>query len=292
MEYCVVKNLDVGAVTWAKLFCEQAERYGWGVVDTPCSGNTYRLFLGDTISKEVLCMDGLNIYLLAAFEGSSSEISNIESTDVTLLPSRSELRKVRQVIPGLEIRKLLVNGFPVNTQELLRLRLPFGEKGEKSVCFAGETRPEKNPELEIAVARRLVKEGFSCIHMSPFAVSYKEELANAGVSVMEYVQHSLYINMLTNYRFIVNTSLRESLWISGIEGAILGGIPIAPNHESSGLTEWCPNHLLYNYSSPIEDILKKVTRIREADAIPLSIFSWYDSSQYFKRLCEHLVTIK
>ena len=213
----VVPNLNIREVTWAPAYCRAAENNGLRVTNQPSKMESRRVFIGDIIPSELLADSQVAIYLLAAIECLQVEKENILNTHLSLLASTAELTKASDYFGDTGSEKLFVAGFPINVAELEKYYISWDKKIRNSVCFLGETRPIKNPSLELEIIRKLHARGYHCFHLSPRGVSISDELKALGCQVIEGISGDAYFRMASQFQYVVNTSYSESLYISGIE---------------------------------------------------------------------------
>jgi hypothetical protein len=278
----LVKNLNTDDVTWALSFQQSALEAGFKVSDSTYTISHIKLFIGDVITPEMIADNALNIYFCAAIEGLEEERRSIGLTDVTLLASSQELSKAARYFPEYDSSKYLVNGFPVQVSKIKKMASDWSEKKPKSVCFLGETRPEKNPEFELRLILELTQQGYRCAHLSPAAISISDKLQDLGCEVVENIRGAKYLAKADEFQFAINTSHRESLFISGIEAHALGAVPIMPNMPTSGYFDWCPEELMYEPDN-IGQVIQLISELSESNRPQLNI-DWYDEQQYFSRL--------
>lgn len=282
----VIPNLNLQEVTWAQAYCAAAKESGLKVINYPTKNESRRVFLGDVIPSELLAYSQVAVYLLAAVEGFQVEKENIFNTQLSLLASSAERERINTYFGHIDSDKLFVAGFPIKVTELEKYFVPWDKKIKKSVCFLGETRPIKNPSLELEIIKKLRERNYQCFHLSPRGVSISDELKTLGCQVIEGIRGNTYFQTASHFQYVVNTSHSESLYISGIEASIMGAVPIVPSQTHSGFSDWCPPVLMYDYPSADS----AVDLIGSVDGLvrPFINYRWYNQNAYFKRIVERV----
>jgi hypothetical protein len=282
----IIHNLDVDKVTWASTYCDNARSVGLRTSESVNSGDISAVFIGDRIGYRQLAYLKRSGYFLGACEGDSLERENIINTDATFLVSSTEKTKIKYLLGDPAPDKLNVAGFPVDITLLQGYTKKWGEKLDRSVCFLGETRPEKNPEFELEVAGLLMESGYQCFHFSPTEISYGEKLSRLGVKVVEGLRGEDYYKNASLMQYAVCCSHRESLYVSGIEVAIMGSVPILPHNEESGYVDWCPRELMYDYPIP-ESVLYLIGNVGD-DKKGVINTDFYNKNSYFDRIKQEM----
>lgn len=288
----VVTNIDVKNVTWARSYLDSASRAGIEIVDPLSYKPGSHIYIGDNIPPVNRFTGDKNYYFLAASSLPPSdsptaddveiELNNIQRTDATLLVSNAEKQKINRVYPEVS-GKLVVNGFPVDIDRIMRHR---SEKVPKTVCFLGQSREIKNPDFEIELVQELVRSGFECFHSSPSTLTRRKDLEKVGCYTYENIRGRRYFKLVSSCQYYISTSKYESLGVSGIEASLLGCVAITP--RNTGQADWCPPAQTYeNYDS------KEVVDIVRSRPVPEvnPKLDWYHPIQYFKRV-RSLTSIK
>jgi len=283
-EPVIIHNLDLDRVTWAITYCTNARKAGMKTSSSVGPEDKSAVFIGDDIALDQLACLKRSGYFMGACEGGEQERDNILNTDVTFLVSSTEVAKVNRLLGISDTDKLTVTGFPIDVGLLERYATRWEDKIDRSVCFLGETRPEKNPEFELEVAKLLIQSGYNCYHFSPTYVSLSDRLSDLGVTVVEELRGNQYYNRAALMQYVVCCSKRESLYVSGIETAVMGSVPIVPNNQESGYVDWCPRELMYDY--PIAESVLYLIRHFGADKVGVVNTDYYHNSSYFDRLRE------
>ncbi len=278
----IIDNLDIDQVTWARSYCNAANEEGLVVRSMPVESDAVCVFIGDVIDQEMLSKSKASVYMLAAVEGTAIEQQNIYNTTHTIVPSKSETVKLQRHFPDIQLCKVSIQGFPINIERIRKFAQPWKNKKLKSVCFLGETREIKNPQMEVEVIKRLKRMGFSCTHLSPTTISFKDQLQQEGCITIEGIRGTPYYQEVAATQFVINTSISESLYVSGIEAFLLGTIPILPNQDHSGFSDWSPVSVMYDYPS-IDHICNLVEKLSIGNC-PQANLDWYSQRQYFNRL--------
>jgi len=281
-EPVIVHNLDLNKVTWATTYCRNAHEFGLKTAASVGTDDKSAVFIGDNIDHRQLIRLEKSGYFLGACEGGEQERDNIINTNVTFLVSSTERLKVNRLLGLSDVNKLTIAGFPVNLELLHGYATRWEDKIDKSVCFLGETRPEKNPEFELEVAKLLTLNGFRCFHFSPTKVSVFDRLTKRGVEVVEGLRGDEYYKRVSLMQYVVCCSERESLYVSGIETAAMGSVPVLPRNQESGYVDWCPPEQMYEY--PIaESVLYAIKQLGSSEVGKVDV-SYYSHKNYFKRL--------
>jgi hypothetical protein len=158
----------------------------------------------------------------------------------------------------------------------------------KTVGFVGRTDADKGVDLELLIATDLAKMGMKILHLSSWPNTRAEELVRAGVEVCDNLKRHEYLGRLASLGCVVNTSPRESLFVSGIEATRLGIPVFAPRVIESGITDWNNPEFLYDPS----DIQGAAGIISEASGISdISIpdVSRYSAANYVERVRNHIM---
>lgn len=241
----VVVNLDQERVSWVNAFMRNAKGQTLTCGPTVAPNADFNLFLGDNIPWDSIDTGETNvIYFLAATALNpalpanrvlqSIELENISRAAMTLVPSHSERGLVALAAPGIDLKKIQVVGFPVNTNQ----PIGPGAAEQPSVCLISDLSPVKNPEFEVRLVDYLQAKGFVVGHFLTTANPPKSLVQQLSCTVYERMPHQQYIEALGQYDYYISVSHYESLCVSGIEAALAGCIPLCPSH--SGFLDWCP----------------------------------------------------
>ena len=235
---------------------------------------------------DVYKRQALGLYFLAACEALTSEHTSMLLTGATIVPSSQTLRQVAQAFPDIDPSRLHILGFPLDLDRLATFALEWKKKEPNSVIFLGETRPEKQPDLEVNIAKKLIDLGYTCYHSSPTKVSIRSQLEDIGVQVIEDIQGEDYLKLLARMQYVVCTSSHESLYVSGIEGTALGAQVILPNNPDAGYMDWCVRENLYN-PDDVQSAVERIQATREdKNGEPLGAIQQYDRAHFFNRIIE------
>lgn len=264
-EFSVVANLSRTDVTWADTYCKAMKRCGVQVSGAVSrNGAEGRLFIGDRLDGVVGNAAGKTMYFLAAVEGTKQEQDNVAHMRWTTTVSPQERERAVRLL-GADPARVSVEGFPLPIERLQALSRFIPRQDARSVCFLGRMMPDKGQNLELELAAGLVSAGFSVLHMSNGHVGGADELRRRGVRVVEGVSGVRYHTLLAGCRGAVNTSPRESLFVSGMEAAALGVMVLAPDVPESGIRAWNRPECLY----PADDAQIALEHILTLLASPL-----------------------
>lgn len=238
----VVPNLDVARVSWASGFCASAEK-GGAQITSPAEVPQHapRLYIGDEIDWNLTNPDNMG-YFLAAADGVPRERDNVEHSGVTLTPSVADMGRAKCLLGAT---RTFAEGFPIDLEELDGVAQDAGAHNY-SVGFVGRTDADKGLELELQLVRRLSALGIKIIHLSSTANTIKDQLSRYGVEVAEHLTRSAYLGQLAALGCVINTSPRESLFVSGIEASRMGVPVLAPRVSESGIADWNLPSRFYN----------------------------------------------
>ena len=278
----IVKNLNMDQVSWSRTFCDSAEYEGIRVVESPVDDYQNRLFIGDTISSRMLGKRACNIYFLAAVDGTDEEHDNILKTTYTTTVSNAEKERVMRIFPDVDHNKIEVDGFPVDLNTIAGMADMQLDKIDRSVCFLGRTDADKGIGMELGLTECLSADGYSVFHLTPHAASARLELERAGSQVIEQLRGEDYLKLLSRMNCVVNTSPRESLFVSGIEAAALDIPVIAPDVADSGIWDWNDPENFYQ-AEDTDDAIKAIRRVCKKDTVSAVTIDQYQPFRYFDR---------
>lgn len=286
----IVENFWGAKISWADTYTDAASRSGFDILQTT-SNDTYgdKIFLGDKLPVQ-LGANGIHLYFLAAADGTDTERESSLRTDGVTTVSNAEKSRLLATFPDIEAWRVSVDGFPVYNEDVydtITRRNTMSQVG--SVAFLGRAVAEKGPLLEIKLAKELVRSGLRVLHMSNTVVPIANELQNAGVRVYENIQGEAYLQRLADVGAVINTSPRESLFVSGIEASVLGVPVFAPDNAESGIWDW--NIIERKYDAA--DINSTVDMVRDTLAqktteISIPDVSRYESAHYFKDIAQRM----
>lgn len=296
MEKCerlvVVKNFDGSSVTWSDSFCDSAKLFNCEVVDSIADIEKLDnyIFLGDKIPKN-LGKIGCSIYFLAAADRTQQEYENVIATSHTTTVSNSEKTAILDKFPNINSNKISVDGFPINLELLNTVKKSIKLKMKKSVCFLGRTDSDKGPHEELIAVEALKRLGYSVFHLANCKISIYNELSKLGAIAVENLNGLKYLNLLATMGCVVNTSPRESLFVSGLEATGLGLPIIAPSIVNSGINDWNLPNRFYR-SGDIYNLLDIVREIELSNNIIIPSIDKYDHKAYFNRQNDHFIDIR
>lgn len=281
----VVANLDRAQVSWANGFCNAVETAGAEVVNRPWySANATVLYIGDSIDWTSIGAEQRAGYFLAAADGTDVEDMNIRNARLTTTVSQAEKSRAEHLFGT---KTLAVDGFPINFMELNGVRRSAEQRTIPTVGFIGRTDKDKGPELELAIADIARKLGAEVVHISNMTNELRPELEEIGVKVYERVTRAEYLGRLANLGCVINTSPRESLYVSGIEASYFGVPVIAPDVEGSGIADWNPKERFFDGSKP-EEAANIAVALAAAKAVDTPDVSRYAAEPYVQRVLERL----
>jgi glycosyltransferase involved in cell wall biosynthesis len=231
----IVTNLDTNRVSWAEGFCSAAKAGGAEVSRDIMTDGTPQLLIGDEIDWERTATNN-TAYFLAATDGTQCETENVWRSQFTTTVSRAEKIRTERFFDATD--HIFVDGFPLNTAELDTFRIHRKIHSLPTIGFIGRSDADKGPERELLVAAHLKKLGVNVIHISNTMNALTPFLEQLGVEVYQQVSREEYLSRLATLGCVVNTSPRESLFVSGLEAASLGVPVIAPRVSESGITDW------------------------------------------------------
>jgi glycosyltransferase involved in cell wall biosynthesis len=282
----VVKNLGTN-VSWSKSYIEAAEKTGCRITSTiDASSPENRIYIGDSIDYRSLGERACNICFLAAADCTEQEHDNILMTNHTTTVSQAEKARITGIFQDINETKITVDGFPVDVDSLELIKSLGAEKIEKSVCFLGRSDADKGPSLEIEMARLLREQDYKVFHLSPCKISIADELISLGVNVFEGITGRPYLKLLSRMGCVINTSPRESLFVSGIEASVLGVPVIAPNAIGSGIADWNKPEYFYSFGDSQSAVNLVKQFMGQHNILPdLDRFS---AEKYFERINRHI----
>ncbi len=281
----VIENFNGARVSWADLYVRNAQLIGYDVQKTTTSETVgHKIFLGDTLPGQ-MGYGGLNLYFLAAADGTENEYVSARRTDAVTTVSSAEKRRLLNAFPDLDPRTISVDGFPVYNQKQIVSALRGTEKSTKdSVAFVGRTDSDKGLELELAIAEELRRAHILTAHLSAGRNMIAHELTSLDVVVKEGLSGDAYLGALSEYGAVVNTSPRESLYVSGIEATALGLPVFSPNATDSGIRDWNLDDRFYN-PRDIKGAVAAISETLEAGVeLSLPDVSRYSVGAYFDRI--------
>lgn len=279
----VVANLDRARVSWANSFCDAVDQAGARVVDTLCDTDSPHLFIGDNIPWVNDRRERRTCYFLAAVDGTEEEAINIENTGTTSTVSRAEKSRAYHFFGDDSV---YVDGFPMNLLEL-------DEIDETRQCqvprigFVGRSDRDKGPELELQIASIARKMGAEVVHISNTMNDLAPNLRQIGAEVFKPTSRREYLGKLATLGCVVNTSPRESLYVSGLEASRLGVPVIAPRVEDSGISDWNFDERFFDINNP-EEATDLAATLAVAKCVDVPDISRYAATAYVKRILANL----
>lgn len=279
----VVTNLEVSQVSWAAGFCNSAYSAGATIV-TPeqAPANVPKLYIGDEVPWDQIHDPGLTGYFLAAVDGTAQEQINVERAAMTTTPSMADYERAQRMLAG---SRVFVDGFPLNLAELDLVRSNVIKHQKGRVGFVGRTDIDKGVDAELALAAVLKKRGIQAVHLSSASNTISAELTALGVEVLENLTREQYLGRLAYLGCVVNTSPRESLFVSGLEASRLGVPVVAPLVEGSGITDWNMKDRFYRPDN-FEAAADMIEAAIESDEVP--DVTRYSASCYVNRVGERI----
>lgn len=279
----VVANLDRTQVSWANSFCDAVYQAGAKVVDTPCNTDSSRLFIGDNISWANDQRDHRSCYFLAAVDGSRNEARNIKNAGITSTVSQAEKSRAYRFFGDDSI---YVDGFPMNFSELDEIDEIRRHQVPK-IGFVGRSDKDKGPELELQVASIARAMGAEVVHISNTINTLAPNLRQLGVEVFRSTSRRAYLGRLATLGCVVNTSPRESLYVSGLEASRLGVPVIAPRVKDSGISDWNSDERFFDINKP-EDAASLAVTLATTKRVDTPDVSRYAAASYVERILAHL----
>ncbi|MEI7917969.1 MAG: hypothetical protein WCH58_01145 [Candidatus Saccharibacteria bacterium] len=286
-QIAVIKNFDGALVSWSETYCRSAKQQGFDVrSEYNANDLSDKIFLGDKIPK-TMGHAGCNIFFLGAADCSKRELTSIKLTDATTTVSSAEKKRIVNAFPYLNPDKISVDGFPIDLELLQGIKestLSHNRKIDNSVCFLGRTDNDKGPNEEIEIVKALRDKGYNIFHLSGGKISISDKLNEMGVNVIEGISGQKYLELLSQMDCVVNTSPRESLFVSGLEASGVGVPVLAPLIEDSGIQDWNLAERLYDYKD-ISSVVKMIQEISsESRDLVIPDVSYYDKTAYFNRI--------
>ena len=279
----VVANLDRSSVSWANTFCGAVASSGARVVSAAERVKSPVLYIGDSIDWDGGDYSRPTGYFLAAVDGTGQERRNVEQAQITTTVSRAEQTRAARLLGG---DRVVVDGFPVDFTELQAVA-DQGIRRLPSIGFIGRTDEDKGPNLELLIAKRARTFGVKVMHASHIPVARASELTDAGVEVITPTSRKAYLGWLASVGCVINTSPRESLFVSGIEASYLGVPVVAPCVEESGIEDWNHPDRYYDASSP-DQAVDLALELAGSTQVDVPDVSRYGAQQYVRRVLEGL----
>jgi len=284
----VVTNIDRSQVTWANAFCNAMQNAGAQIVnpgEIPCHASA--LYIGDSIDWESVDDGEVAAYFLAAADGTELEKDNVSRAAFTTTPSQSEKERMHRLLNGTAV---FADGFPIDFGELDAVKAQQPGPRPFTVGFIGRTEADKGPKCELAIADILARQRIKAVHLSSTANAISGELAAQGVDVAQNLQRSEYVGRLAALKCVINTSPRESLFVSGLEATRIGIPVIAPRVAETGIDDWNRPDWFYDPDKP-ESIVDILSNIAMGDNETPDV-SFYESYRYLERINVHFEEFK
>lgn len=279
----VVTNLEVSHVTWANAFCEATQKAGAQISNpSEVPAEAPALYIGDSIDWSSVPQPATAAYFLAAADGTDQERINVDHAVFTTTPSRPERERTCRLLGG---NAVFADGFPLDLNELEAVKAAQGNQNAFVVGFVGRTEADKGPTRELAIAALLAAQGIRAVHLSATPNLIGSELTALGVTVEQTLNRSEYISRLATLGCLINTSPRESLFVSGIEATYLGVPVIAPQVAETGIADWNKPEWFYEPDEP-ETALHLIANIASGNSDVPDV-SFYDATKYLERLQRH-----
>ena len=279
----IVTNLNRGQVSWANSFCDAMSQAGAEILDRPHDPERPALFIGDDIPWETIPHHHRAGYFLAAADGTPSEARNIKMASMTSTVSSAE--KIRS-LHFFGDSSVHVDGFPIDFSELDRIDSDRQYK-TPILGFVGRSDTDKGPDLELEIASIARKMGAKIVHISNTPNRIAPELEQIGAEIFKPATRSEYLSRLAMLGCVINTSPRESLYVSGIEATRLGVPVIAPHAESSGIYDWNIEERFFDATSP-EMATSLAIALATTKSIDTPDVSRYAANLYYDRIIANL----
>lgn len=285
-ELTVVANLNRAQVSWADGFCSAVESAGATVADLTevDSAQGSILFIGDVINWKSIDDEGRVGYFLAAADGTTLEAENIRRANLTTTVSSAEQVRAEQLFSSSSIS---VDGFPIDFTELAKMRCRRAQRSTPTIGFIGRTDADKGPELEVQIAIAAKKRGARVLHISNMANALGPRLKQERVEVYDNVSRAEYLGRLAGLGCVINTSPRESLYVSGLEASYLGVPVVAPWVEGSGIRDWNLPERFYNRNQP-EEAVELAMSLSTQQYVNTPDVSSYAAPSYVQRVLARL----
>lgn len=277
----VVPNLDVARVSWASGFCMSAHKGGAEIThpsDVP--QDAPRLYIGDAIDWAVTRPDSMG-YFLAAVDGTAQERDNVAHAGITFTPSAADMERARHLLGASRVAS---EGFPVDFDELDPIAGQVGRR-DCIVGFVGRTDSDKGMDVELGLVERLSALGVAAVHLSSGTNKIGGSLHQRGVEVADRLTRPEYLRRLARLGCVINTSPRESLFVSGIEASRMGVPVLAPLVAESGIADWNLPDRFYNPSNLAEAAAMVLEILGKSDVPDVS---GYSANRYVQRVTQQI----
>lgn len=235
----IVANLDRDKVSWANSFIESLKGRNIQYIEVDeikAHKGDFILFLGDAIPAEIHLYDNYYVYFLAAAGFSRIEYKNITATHATIVSSNTEKKKIQKRWKDVS-DKIYTMGFPISSRIIKDINDSWKPQKRDYVLFIGRGDIDKGIELELQIAKQLAN-SYHLVHITNTELAYREAMLAAGIRIIEKVEKRKYLQIVKGAICIINTSPKESLFISGVEAAMLGVPVLYIEGEDNAISEY------------------------------------------------------